>query len=282
MQKGWFGIWIWRVAAVLARSSPWCWRCASCRASGSQTWSPGTPGRRANWTSANSTRPTGRPGWRARPRRLRSRPHDARRDRAGRTRSLEPLLRRQPGQPARFAHNWNRSYALLPEGNPWAPWSCCMDSPTRPTRCATWRGSTPITVLPRSACAFPAMARCPRVSRGALAGLAGRDPPRGARGAATRGPANPCTSSATRMAARWPCSTRSMRVGLHAGTQPAGVVLPMIGLTSFARYAGVAGWPALLPRFSKSAWLESFPSSILSSTARFPSTRRASPTSSRR
>jgi alpha-beta hydrolase superfamily lysophospholipase len=34
---------------------------------------------------------------------------------------------------------------------------------------------------------------------------------------------------------------------------------PMIGLTSFARYAGVAGWPALLPRFSKSAWLDIVP-----------------------
>jgi alpha-beta hydrolase superfamily lysophospholipase len=42
---------------------------------------------------------------------------------------------------------------------------------------------------------------------------------------------------------------------------PARVVLfsPMIGLTRFARYAGVAGWPALLPRFSKSAWLDIVP-----------------------
>ena len=46
-----------------------------------------------------------------------------------------------------------------------------------------------------------------------------------------------------------------------AGDIPASVVLfsPMIGLTRFARYAGVAGWPALLPRFSKSAWLEIVP-----------------------
>ena len=42
---------------------------------------------------------------------------------------------------------------------------------------------------------------------------------------------------------------------------PARVVLisPMIGLTRFARYAGVAGWPALLPRYSKSAWLDIIP-----------------------
>lgn len=42
---------------------------------------------------------------------------------------------------------------------------------------------------------------------------------------------------------------------------PAHVVLfsPMIGLTRFARFAGLAGWPAVLPRFSKSAWLEIVP-----------------------
>jgi hypothetical protein len=34
---------------------------------------------------------------------------------------------------------------------------------------------------------------------------------------------------------------------------------PMIGLTRFARYAGIAGWPALLPRFSKTAWLDIVP-----------------------
>lgn len=42
---------------------------------------------------------------------------------------------------------------------------------------------------------------------------------------------------------------------------PARVVLfsPLIGLTPFARFAGLAGWPALLPRFSKSAWLDIVP-----------------------
>lgn len=37
------------------------------------------------------------------------------------------------------------------------------------------------------------------------------------------------------------------------------LISPMIGLTRFARYAGLAGWPALLPRFSKSAWLDIVP-----------------------
>ncbi|AKP33736.1 alpha/beta hydrolase [Yersinia aleksiciae] len=39
--------------------------------------------------------------------------------------------------------------------------------------------------------------------------------------------------------------------------KPARVILisPMIGVTSFARFAGVAGWPAIFPAFAKAAWL---------------------------
>ena len=33
------------------------------------------------------------------------------------------------------------------------------------------------------------------------------------------------------------------------------LIAPMIGITSFARFAGVFGWPAVLPAFSKAAWL---------------------------
>lgn len=43
--------------------------------------------------------------------------------------------------------------------------------------------------------------------------------------------------------------------------RPDRVVLlsPMIGVTSFARFAGLAGLPALLPRFAKAAWLSLVP-----------------------
>ncbi len=37
------------------------------------------------------------------------------------------------------------------------------------------------------------------------------------------------------------------------------LISPMIGLTPFARFAGVAGWPAILPAFSKAAWLDVLP-----------------------
>ncbi|MCC7282591.1 MAG: alpha/beta hydrolase [Acetobacteraceae bacterium] len=33
------------------------------------------------------------------------------------------------------------------------------------------------------------------------------------------------------------------------------LISPMVGITEFARFAGIAGWPAWLPRFAKAAWL---------------------------
>jgi alpha-beta hydrolase superfamily lysophospholipase len=37
------------------------------------------------------------------------------------------------------------------------------------------------------------------------------------------------------------------------------LISPMIGLTVFARFAGVMGWPAILPRFAEAAWLSVVP-----------------------
>jgi alpha-beta hydrolase superfamily lysophospholipase len=37
------------------------------------------------------------------------------------------------------------------------------------------------------------------------------------------------------------------------------LISPMIGVTSFARFAGVFGWPAVIPRFAKAAWLNITP-----------------------
>ena len=43
--------------------------------------------------------------------------------------------------------------------------------------------------------------------------------------------------------------------------RPTRIVLisPMIGITSMARFAGVAGWPAVFPAFAKAAWLDVTP-----------------------
>lgn len=37
------------------------------------------------------------------------------------------------------------------------------------------------------------------------------------------------------------------------------LISPMVGITSFARFAGVLGWPAVFPGFAKAAWLETVP-----------------------
>jgi alpha-beta hydrolase superfamily lysophospholipase len=37
------------------------------------------------------------------------------------------------------------------------------------------------------------------------------------------------------------------------------LISPMIGITSFARFAGVLGWPAVFPPFAKAAWLDVVP-----------------------
>ena len=44
-------------------------------------------------------------------------------------------------------------------------------------------------------------------------------------------------------------------------TRPSRLVLisPMIGVTSLARFAGIFGWPAVLPAFAKAAWLSVLP-----------------------
>jgi alpha-beta hydrolase superfamily lysophospholipase len=44
-------------------------------------------------------------------------------------------------------------------------------------------------------------------------------------------------------------------------TRPSRLVLisPMIGVTSMARFAGIFGWPAVLPAFAKAAWLSVLP-----------------------
>ena len=47
-------------------------------------------------------------------------------------------------------------------------------------------------------------------------------------------------------------------------TRPDRLVLisPMIGITEFARFAGIAGWPAFFPAFAKAAWLGVLPEFI--------------------
>ena len=40
------------------------------------------------------------------------------------------------------------------------------------------------------------------------------------------------------------------------------LISPMIGITAFARFAGIAGWPAFFPAFARAAWLSVVPEFI--------------------
>jgi hypothetical protein len=190
-----------------------------------------------------------------------------------------------PLNSARFAHDWNRSYELLPAGDPVGAVVLLhglSDSPYSLRHVAQAyvdHGYAAIGLrLPR------AWHRTRRAHARALAGLArgraaghARSAPRGGTRQA------PWLSSAIPTAAPLALQYTLDAVSGAGLEVPARVVLvsPMIGLTRFARYAGIAGWPALLPRFSKSAWLDIVPEFNPFKYNSFRSTPRASRMSSR-
>lgn len=163
-----------------------------------------------------------------------------------------------PMYPGRFAQDWNRSYVALPAG---APVGVAVmlhgltDSPYSQRRLAqayVARGFA--VVAPR----MPGHGTVP-------AGLT----------TATRAQWIAATRLAVREARRLvPAPAPLHVVGYSNGgalatlyavdaladptlAPPQAVILisPMIGVTRFARFAGVAGWPALFPAFAKAAWL---------------------------
>jgi len=167
-----------------------------------------------------------------------------------------------PLYPAKFAHNWNRSYRLLPEGEP--------------------RGAVVLLHgLSDSPYSLRHVARTYVEHGFAAVGL--RLPGHGTVPAALTSVEWRDWQAATRLAMREARRLAGAGKPLHlvgysnggalamqyafdaladaSLDPPTRVVLfsPMIGLTRFARYSGLAGWPAILPRFSKSAWLEIVP-----------------------
>ncbi|WP_424811889.1 alpha/beta hydrolase [Roseococcus sp. YIM B11640] len=167
-----------------------------------------------------------------------------------------------PIYPGRFAQDWNRSYVLEPEGTP--------------------RGAVVLlhglTDAPYSLRHIAAQYR----DAGFVAiGL--RVPAHGTVPAALTDTSWEDWAAATRLAMRearrrvGPDGTLHM-VGFSNGgalalkyamdaienpalARPARLVLlsPMIGITVFARFAGLAGLPAMLPAFAKAAWLSRIP-----------------------
>ena len=165
-----------------------------------------------------------------------------------------------PLDPARFATDWNRSFVLTPEGPPRGVAVLVhglTDAPFSMRHLARLHAEAGfVAVVPR----MPGHGTVP-------AGLTAADWPDWA--AATR----LAVREARRRAPGLPLhlvgySNGGALVLLHAleaaeagAPMPDQLVLlsPMVGVTPFARFAGLAGLPALLPAFAGAAWLSVLP-----------------------
>ena len=170
-----------------------------------------------------------------------------------------------PVYPGRFADDWNRSHVLEPDG---APVGAAVllhgltDAPYSQRHIGElYRNRGFVAIIPR----LPAHGTVP----GALTAIEWED-----------------WSAATRLAVREarrraPPGLPLHIVGFSNGgalamqyaldalenqelARPDRLVLisPMIGITAFARFAGIGGWPAIFPAFAKAAWLAVLPEFI--------------------
>jgi alpha-beta hydrolase superfamily lysophospholipase len=167
-----------------------------------------------------------------------------------------------PVHPGRFAHNWNRSYVLQPAGSPRGAAVLLhglTDSPyslRHVARIYADHGYVAIGLrLPGHGTVPGGLAAARWQDWQAATRLAMREARRAA------GPGKPLHivgySNGGALAVQY-----ALDAAEESGLAPPSQVVlfsPMIGLTRFARFAGIAGWPALMPRFSKSAWLEIVP-----------------------
>lgn len=170
-----------------------------------------------------------------------------------------------PIYPGRFATDWNRSQLLEPDG---APVGAAVllhgltDAPYSQRHLAElYRERGFVAVVPR----LPAHGTVP----GALTDIEWED-----WAAATRlavreamrraGPAAPLHlvgfSNGGALALQYALDALDDEMLVR----PERLVLisPMIGITAFARFAGIAGWPAVFPAFAKAAWLSVLPEFI--------------------
>jgi len=263
MKAGTIGNWIWRLVAVLASLialllalrvlqserqpdlKPW------------HTWAP-------RESAAGEIDQLDWPGWMSAEETLfsatRAKMHTAieAEDRVPANRYFED----SPLNPAQFARDWNRSYEMLPAGQPVGAVVLLhglSDSPYSLRHVAQGyvnHGYAAVGIrLPGHGTVPAGLTKARWQDWRAATRLAMREARRLA------GPGKP-----VHIVGYSNGGALAMQYTLDAATDPkldmpARVVLlsPMIGLTYFARYAGIAGWPALLPRFSKSAWLDIIP-----------------------
>jgi len=263
MKRGIVGTWVWRIVAVLATLIALVLTLRILQSERQpdleawHTWAPHEPDARdideLDWAAWLATEARLIEDMRAH---LREKLENEDRVPANRYFEGSPLYA------ARFAHDWNRSYELLPAGQPVGAVVLLhglSDSPYSLRHVAQSyvdHGFAAIGIrLPGHGTVPAGLTRARWQDWRAATRLAMREARRVA------GPGKPL-----HLVGYSNGGALAMQYTLDAAADPkldapARVVLlsPMIGLTRFARYAGVAGWPALLPRFSKSAWLDIVP-----------------------
>ena len=163
-----------------------------------------------------------------------------------------------PMYPGRFAQDWNRSFVLTPSGPPVGAVVLLhglTDSPYSSRHVAqVYRDAGFVAVairLPGHGTVPGGLARVHWQDWSAATRLAVREAVR------QSGPGKPLHlvgySNGGALATKYALEA----LDDPALPQPTRVVLlsPMIGITAMARFAGVLGWPAVLPAFAKAAWL---------------------------
>jgi alpha-beta hydrolase superfamily lysophospholipase len=190
------------------------------------------------------------------------------------TATLEPehrvptnrYARESPMHPARFATDWNRSYVLEPtrvdaSGQPLgavvlvhgltdAPYSL-----RHVARLYAERGFVAVGLrLPGHGTVPAGLVGVDRDDWMAAVRLAVRE-------ARRRAPERPLHIVGYSLGGALALSYALDAAERSALARPDRIILfsPMVGVTRFARFAGIAGWPALLPRFAKAAWLDIVP-----------------------
>jgi alpha-beta hydrolase superfamily lysophospholipase len=167
-----------------------------------------------------------------------------------------------PVHPDRFARDWNRSYLLEPDG---APIGAAVflhgltDSPYSLRHVARrYRARGYVSIAIR----LPAHGTVP----GALAEVEWEDWMAATRLAVREARERIGPSLPLHLVGFSNGGALAMKYALDALEDPAlsrperlVLISPMIGITAFARFAGLAGLPAILPAFAKAAWLSILP-----------------------
>ncbi len=164
-----------------------------------------------------------------------------------------------PMNPARFAQDWNRSFILVPEGAPRGGAVLLhglTDTPYSVRHLAEAyraRGFVAVAIrLPGHGTVPAGLTRAAWEDWMAATRLALRE----ARARAGEGRPLHLVGYSNGGALAMKYALDAIEDATLPRAERVVLVSPMIGVTAFARFAGIAALPALLPRFAKTAWLD--------------------------